>query len=94
MSRLDLAPRPVDGSRVDDTTIGMIPQVTMTREHHDPITLDTLNLVAAERRLIGQAGSIHGAATLLGITRHAVKRRIIRHGIRWTRDGARITETT
>lgn len=53
------------------------------------ITLDTLNLVAAERRLVEEAlrraGSIVDAAPLLGITRHALKRRIIMHGIRWSR---------
>ena len=53
------------------------------------ITLDTYNIHTAERVLIEKAladsGSIHGAAELLGITRHAVKRRIIKHGIRWVR---------
>lgn len=51
------------------------------------ITLDTYNLVAAERRLVEEAlrraGSVIEAAKLLGITRHAVKRRIIKHGIKW-----------
>lgn len=53
------------------------------------ITLDTLNLVTADRLLteeaLRRAGTIHGAAELLGITRHALKRRIIKHGIRWAR---------
>lgn len=52
-----------------------------------PITLDTHNLNSAERILIADAlktaGSIVEAAHLLGITRHSLKRRIIRHNIRW-----------
>ena len=56
-----------------------------------PITLEDLNLEAAERRLcveaLGLAGNIVGAAQLLGITRHALKRRIIKLEIRRLRDG-------
>jgi len=52
------------------------------------------NLVSAERLLcelaLTRAGSIVGAAELLGITRHALKRRIILHGIRWDRDAGRL----
>lgn len=55
------------------------------------ITLDNFNLVAAERRLIVEAlltsGSIFEASKLLGVTRHAVKRRIIKHRIPWVRAG-------
>jgi len=58
------------------------------------IALDTYNLTAAERLLcetaLTTAGSIVEAAKLLGITRHALKRRIIKHGIRWSREGGRI----
>lgn len=54
-----------------------------------PTTLDTYNLVTAERTLcekaLADAGSIIDAAKLLGITRHALKRRIIMHGIRISR---------
>lgn len=54
------------------------------------IVLDNFNLVTAERLLcetaLTTAGSILEAAKLLGITRHALKRRIIKHGIRWNRD--------
>jgi len=58
------------------------------------IVLDSFNLTAAERLLcetaLHTAGSIVEAAKLLGITRHALKRRIIKHNIRWIRDvGAR-----
>lgn len=57
-----------------------------------PIALDDLNLEAAERRLcveaLGLAGNIVGAARLLGITRHALKRRIIKLEIRWFRGAA------
>lgn len=53
------------------------------------IVLDNFNLTSAERLLCETAlttsGSILEAAKLLGITRHALKRRIIKHGIRWNR---------
>jgi len=56
-----------------------------------PITLEDFNLAAAERRMcalaLGRAGNIVGAAQLLGITRHALKRRIIKLDIRWSRTG-------
>ena len=51
--------------------------------------LESLNLADAERVLCDQAltatGSIVEAANLLGITRHALKRRIIKHKIDWPR---------
>ena len=51
------------------------------------ITLEDLNLAAAERRLCVEAlelaGNIVGAAQHLGITRHAMKRRIIKLRIDW-----------
>ncbi|NVB38138.1 hypothetical protein G6O69_09865 [Pseudenhygromyxa sp. WMMC2535] len=54
-----------------------------------PIVLDNLNLADAERKLceeaLTSAGSIVEAASLLGITRHALKRRIIKHQIQWPR---------
>jgi len=59
-----------------------------------PITLDTYNLASAERRLCVEAltvsGNIVGAAKLLGITRHAMKRRIIKLGISWSREAGQI----
>ena len=63
------------------------------------IVLDTFNLTSAERLLcetaLHTAGSIVEAAKLLGITRHALKRRIIKHNIRWIRDaGARAAGDT
>jgi DNA-binding NtrC family response regulator len=52
-----------------------------------PILLEDLNLHNAERMLCEQAlrkaGSIVEAAQLLGITRHALKRRMIKHRIDW-----------
>ncbi len=49
--------------------------------------LENLNLASAERKLcdeaLRRAGSIVEAATLLGITRHALKRRIVKHDIQW-----------
>ena len=51
------------------------------------ILLEDLNLRKAERLLCQQAltraGSIVEAAQLLGITRHALKRRMIKHRIEW-----------
>ncbi len=53
------------------------------------ITLPTLNLADAERlmciKALALAGSICEAATLLGCTRHALKRRIVKHRIEWPR---------
>ena len=53
------------------------------------LILEDFNLENAERRLcneaLGSAGNIVGAAALLGITRHALKRRIIKLGIEWPR---------
>jgi transcriptional regulator with GAF, ATPase, and Fis domain len=54
-----------------------------------PPTLDSFNLAAAERHLceqaLLQAGSIVHAAELLGVTRHSLKRRIVKLGIEWPR---------
>jgi DNA-binding NtrC family response regulator len=54
-----------------------------------PIVLEDFNLEAAERRLCVEAlsagGSIVRAAEILGITRHALKRRIIKLRISWSR---------
>ena len=54
-----------------------------------PIVLESLNLAAAERKMCEEAlvtaGSIVEAASLLGITRHALKRRIVKHQIEWPR---------
>ncbi|MCY0994695.1 hypothetical protein OV203_46650 [Nannocystis sp. ILAH1] len=51
------------------------------------LVLEDLNLEAAERRLCSEAlaiaGNISGAALLLGITRHALSRRIAKLGIEW-----------
>jgi hypothetical protein len=53
------------------------------------LVLEDLNLNAAERLLcveaLNAAGSIVEAAQLLGITWHALKRRIIKHRIEWPR---------
>ncbi len=53
------------------------------------LTLESLNLANAERLLCEEAltaaGSIVEASNLLGITRHALKRRIIKHKIDWPR---------
>lgn len=61
----------------------------MTIESRTAITLNTYNLTIIERTLCEQAlresETIADAAKLLGITRHALKRRIIKHNIRWSR---------
>ncbi|MFY0538952.1 hypothetical protein [Nannocystis pusilla] len=53
------------------------------------VVLEDYNLEAAERRLcvdaLDIAGNIVGAAQLLGITRHAMKRRIVKLRINWPR---------
>jgi len=57
-----------------------------------PITLDTFDLASVERlctealRVAG--GSINVAARMLGITRHALRRRMTKYRIRWTRSTA------
>lgn len=60
------------------------------------IVLDSYNLESAERRLcveaLTTAGNIVGAAKLLGLTRHALKRRIIKLGISWSRGAGRILD--
>ena len=52
-----------------------------------PTPLESFNLSAAERRLcadaLAQTRSIVKAAELLGITRHALKRRMVKHQITW-----------
>jgi DNA-binding NtrC family response regulator len=57
-----------------------------------PVVLDSYNLEAAERRLceraLEAAGSLVHAAAALGITRHSLKRRIVKLGIAWPREGA------
>lgn len=61
------------------------------------MTFDTYNLTTVERQLcekaLADAGTIFDAAKLLGITRHSLKRRIIKHGIRWTRPAGPLTVT-
>ena len=56
------------------------------------LTITNYNLDSAERTLViaalTDAGSIVEAAQLLGITRHALKRRIIKHRIEWPRSSA------
>ncbi len=53
------------------------------------IILEDFNLESAERRLcteaLARAGNIVGAAQILGITRHALKRRILKLRIDWSR---------
>lgn len=61
------------------------------------LTLEDLNLANAERRLCLEAlttgGNIVNAAGLLGITRHALKRRIVKLRIDWPPAARRPTET-
>ena len=59
-----------------------------------PITIDTYSLRDVERTICDQAlsttGSIVEAAKILGITRHALKRRIIKLGIPYSRGPGQI----
>ena len=52
-----------------------------------PITIETYNIEAAERQLCDSALTTHRsigeAAKVLGISRHALKRRMIKFGIEW-----------
>jgi DNA-binding NtrC family response regulator len=56
------------------------------------LVLEDLNLANAERQLclaaLDHGGNIVNAAKLLGITRHAMKRRIIKLRITWPRPAA------
>lgn len=56
------------------------------------IILDSFNLENAQRHLcteaLASAGNIVGAAKLLGITRHAMKRRIVKLRVEWPRRAA------
>ena len=55
------------------------------------IAIDTFNLDTVERRLcelaLHNTGSLGKAAEALGISRHALRRRIIAHKIDWQGDG-------
>ena len=59
------------------------------------LVLEEWNLDEAERLLCTKAlvcsGSIVEAARILGITRHALKRRIIKHRIEWPPRAVRVT---
>jgi transcriptional regulator with GAF, ATPase, and Fis domain len=61
------------------------------------LVLEDFNLESAERRMcvaaLELAGSIGVAAKLLGITRHALKRRIIKLRIEWPRRSTAPGET-
>jgi len=52
-----------------------------------PVIIETFNLATVERMLciaaLNAAGSIVDAAALLGVTRHALKRRMVKHDIAW-----------
>ncbi|PCC68220.1 regulatory protein, Fis family [Nannocystis exedens] len=58
------------------------------------LVLEDFNLAAAERRLclaaLDQGGNIVNAAKLLGITRHALKRRIIKLRITWPQPASQV----
>jgi DNA-binding NtrC family response regulator len=57
------------------------------------VVLDSLNWPAAEKKLceaaLAEAGSIVEAASLLGITRHHLKRKMMAHLIEWPRSQGR-----
>ena len=57
------------------------------------INLESFDLAAAGRPVcleaLAAAGNIVDAAKLLGLTRHALKRRIVKHRIPWQRRSER-----
>lgn len=57
----------------------------MQKQPKTPLTITTYNLAAAERVVIlealGRTESLIDAAALLGINRHALRRRITKHRI-------------
>ena len=63
------------------------PHYLQRRPASPNLHLDDFHLLTAERKLctaaLHTAGSIVAAAELLGITRHALKRRIIKLQIEW-----------
>ncbi len=63
------------------------PHYVQRRPASPHLPLDDFHLLTAERKLctaaLHTAGSIVAAAELLGITRHALKRRIIKLQIEW-----------
>lgn len=63
-----------------------------------PVTLHDYNLANAERVLVAEAlavaGSMAEAAQLLGITRRAVARAIVRHRIDWPRPAEALAEAS
>lgn len=71
--------------------------ILLDRHTMPQLVLDDFNLEIAERRMcvaaLELAGSIGVAAELLGITRHALKRRIIKLRIEWPRRSTAPGET-
>ncbi len=64
-------------------------------ESPPPPTLDTFDLATAERQLCTEALRVVGGsinmASMPGITRHALRRRITKHRIVWARSSADVT---
>lgn len=62
-------------------------EVLVAAQGRSPLVLEDLNLRGAERRLceaaLARAGTIDEAARLLGITHHALERRLAKHRIQW-----------
>lgn len=70
-----------------ESSSSVLTNVHLASQDRSPLLLEDLNLRRAERLLceaaLARAGSIPQAARLLGITRHALKRRLIKHRIKW-----------
>jgi hypothetical protein len=85
----------VDLSIPDESSSSVLTDGYLASRARSPLLLEDLNLRRAERLLceeaLARAGSIPEAARLLGITRHALERRLIKHRIKWPAMGSKST---
>jgi Bacterial regulatory protein, Fis family len=77
----------VDLSIPDRSSSSVLTDVYLASQACSPLLLEDLNLRRAERRLceaaLARVGTIDEAARLLGITHHALERRLAKHRIQW-----------
>lgn len=86
-------PPEADLSPPGESSSSTLTDVFLASKDRSPLLLEDLNLRKAEKLLceeaLARAGSIPAAARLLGITRHALERRLIKHRIRWPDVGSK-----